>query len=100
MGLADGVRLFDMKNIEALERTNWEYIKARGKRRFVRQEILFTTLLGFGVTLIVQLVDHGTRAFSLRETITLGLMVLPIWLLGGYLSAVWKWRGFEKKYSV
>ena len=36
---------------------------------------------------------------SFRESIVPALVVLPIFLLGGYLTAVWQWQDFEKKYS-
>ena len=35
---------------------------------------------------------------NFRGRIVPALVVLPIFLLGGYLTAVWQWRDFEKKY--
>lgn len=38
------------------------------------------------------------RSNSLRFVASLAIVTLPVFLLGGYLSAKWKWSDFEKKY--
>jgi hypothetical protein len=35
---------------------------------------------------------------SLRLIVSSGLIMLPVFLLGGYLTGRWRWDDFEKKY--
>ena len=52
-------------------------------------------VFGFVVLLGLALSDSS---HSFRESVVPSLFMLPIFLLGGYLTAVWQWQDFEKKY--
>jgi hypothetical protein len=77
-----------------LERLSWELTKTRGKRDFVRREMVGSLILWLGLVLAFLLFD---RPFS-RATLFAWLAVLPIILLDGYLNAGWKWKDMEKKF--
>jgi len=61
----------------------------------VRRRIVGSLVLGSVVLLGIALSDSS---HSLGETVVPSLLMLPIFLLGGYLAAVWQWHDFEKKY--
>jgi hypothetical protein len=52
-------------------------------------------VLGSVVLLGIALSDSS---HSLRESAIPSLLMLPIFLVGGYLAALWQWQNFEKKY--
>jgi hypothetical protein len=71
--------------------------KGAGKKRFVGREATGSILIWFIVLPAVEVfVDHG-RLFSLHF-LNIWLIMLPIFLLGGYLNGSWKWKDLEKKY--
>ena len=85
-----------MLSISRIERTQWLELKAAGKARFVRRGMVGNLVFGFVVLLGLALFD-GSHSF--RENIVPSLVILPIFVLGGYLTAVWQWQDLEKKYS-
>jgi len=80
------------------ERRYWLAAKARGRTRFIwRDKVLESFVMWFFVTLGVALfVDQ--HPFSPRD-IFIYLIMLPIWLVSGYLNGVWKWKEMDKKYT-
>lgn len=91
-----GVSLFGMLSSSQIERKQWLEAKAAGKARFVRRGVVGSFANGLVVLLGLALFDPS---HSFRESIVPALVVLPIFLVGGYLTAVWQWQDFEKKYS-
>jgi hypothetical protein len=87
------------KEYNVLQRRSSELTKARGKARFIRRELLFNVVLWMVITFGTQLGEKRTQSLSLRGILLTSLMMLPVFLLGGYLAAIWKWKDFEKKYS-
>lgn len=84
-----------MLSTSQIERKQWLAAKAAGKARFVRRGIVGSLVSGLVVLLGLALFDPS---HSFRESIVPALVMLPIFLLGGYLTAVWQWQDFEKKY--
>lgn len=87
----------DYKKHNEAERAYWAHTKAQGKRRFIVREMVFNIILWVGITAVVGFTDRP-RTSSVQSVASLALVTLPIFLLGGYLSAKWKWSDFEKKY--
>jgi hypothetical protein len=71
--------------------------KARGKTRFIWREAA-ASILGWLIVLpsIHVFLDHK-HLFS-HEFVVIWLIMLPIFLLGGYLGGRWRWKQFERKY--
>ena len=84
-----------MLSSSQIERKQWLEAKAAGKARFVRRGVMGSLVIGLVVQLGLALFDPS---HVFREDIVPALIMLPLFLLGGYLTAVWQWRGFEKKY--
>jgi hypothetical protein len=84
-----------MLSSNQIERNHWFDLKAAGKARFVRREMLGSLVTGLCVLAVLELSDPS---HYFRESIVVFLVMLPIFLLGGYLTAVWQWQDFEKKY--
>jgi len=90
-----GDNLFGMLSSSQIERKQWAEAKAAGKSSFVRRGMLGSFVIGLVVLVGLALFD---RSHSFRESVAPSLVVLPIFLLGGYLTALWQWQDFEKKY--
>jgi len=84
-----------MLSSSQIERKQWLEAKAAGKARFVRRGILGSLVNGAVVLLGLALLDPS---HSFRDRIVPAFVVLPIFLLGGYLTSVWQWQDFEKKF--
>ncbi len=84
------------KNHASLERQYWLRIKARGKRRFIWREVLFSLLICVVVVVGVPALEGHPRSFSVQSAIL--AVMLPICLLGGYLTGRWRWKELEKRY--
>lgn len=66
---------------------------ARGKDAFIlRHGIIPTLVIGLVVVLGLQFLPERS---SLSASL---LLMLPIFLLGGYLEGRWKWADLKKKY--
>jgi hypothetical protein len=87
------------KSYASMEREHWLQTRTRGRSRFIWRQVLSTLLLGLIVVLGVEALRVRPHPFSLRSTILTSLLMLPIFLLGGYLTGRWKWQDLEKKYS-
>jgi hypothetical protein len=81
-------------------REEWLQSKTKGKKRFIWREMLWSLPLWLGIVVVVPALeayrDHSD--FSVRSTAFIALIMLPIFLLGAYLTAGWKWKDLEKKY--
>ena len=78
-----------------IEQKRWLEAKVTGKARFVRRGMVGSFVSGLVVVLGLALFNPS---HSLREGVAPALVLFPIFLLGGYLTAVWQWQDFEKKY--
>jgi hypothetical protein len=54
-------------------------------------------ILWVGITAVVDFTDRS-RLSSVWSVASNALVMLPVFLLGGYFSGKWKWSDFEKKY--
>ena len=79
------------------ERAYWAETRAQGKKRFMFREMVFNIILWLAITVIVGFTDRP-QPNTVRSVASLAIVTLPIFLLGGYLSAKWKWSDFEKKH--
>jgi len=86
------------KSYASLDRKYWLQTKAKGKRRFIWREVLFSLLICLVVVVGVPALEGHTRSFSVQSAILTVAVMLPICLLGGYLTGSWKWKELEKKY--
>ena len=82
--------------IADLERKSWLETKSRGMGRFIRARILVATGTGLVVLLGMDLL--GKTGLHLHSNLLIGLVMLPIFVLGGYLQGKWEWQDLEKKY--
>ena len=83
--------------ISQSERRYWQETKAAGKGRFVRRGVLGSLVTGLVILLGLALRFAYLRTLQTTDLLAF-LIVLPIFLLGGYLTTVWQWQDFEKKY--
>jgi len=88
----------DYKKYNEAEREYWAQTRPQVKRRFILREMIFNITLWPGITVVVGFTDHP-RPFSLWSLALTAIVMLPVLLLGGYLSGQWKWSDFDKKYS-
>ena len=87
----------DYKKYNEAERAYWSQTKVQGKGRFILREMVSNIILWLGVTAVVSFTDSH-RFSSVWSVASTALVMLPVFLLGGYLSGRWKWSDFEKKY--
>jgi fumarate reductase subunit C len=85
------------KKYNEAEREYWAQAKAQGKRQFILREIVFNIILWLAITVAIGFTDRSGSA-SVWSVAFTAIVLLPICLLGGYLSGRWKWSDFEKKY--
>jgi hypothetical protein len=85
-----------MLSSSQIERKRWLEAKRIGKARFVRRGIVGSLVCGLVVLLGLVLLDSS---HSFRQSIVPAAVMFPIFLLGGYLTALWQWQDFERKYS-
>ena len=85
----------DYKKRNEAERAHWADTKAQGNRRFILREILFNIILWLGIAIVLPFTDRPRPWQSLALT---SIIILPIFLLGGYLTGKWKWSDFEREY--
>ena len=80
-----------------VQRKDWLAAKARGKTRFIWREAIGSILIWLVVLPALHVLEyHGHLFFP--QFLVIWLMMLPICLLGGYLTGRWRWKDFEKKY--
>ena len=85
----------DYKKYNEAERLYWAQTREQGKRRFILREMVLNIILWLGITVVLGFTE---RPASVQSIASLAIIMLPVFLLGGYLSAKWKWSDFEKKY--
>ena len=66
-----------------------------GRSRFIRGRLLqgFVTWLAWSALMFL----FKVYLFSWHEVVTLSLILLPIWMLGAYLSGRWRWNDLVKR---
>ena len=87
------------KSYNEAKRKYWLQTKAQGKNRFIWRAVLGHILTWFVVVLVVEVFGDHRQSFSVRSSMLPGLIMLPIFLLGGFLNGHWQWKDFEKKYT-
>jgi hypothetical protein len=83
--------------INEAQRKYWLDAKARGKTRFILRESMVNILIWLVVLPAVEVFGNHEHLFSLRFLV-IWLVMLPIFLLGGYLTGSWRWKELERKY--
>jgi hypothetical protein len=86
-----------MSKANQIEQEHWQATKAAGKGRFVRRGVLGSFVNGLVILLALALLDRSP-SHSLKADVLISLIMLPIFLLGGYLTAHWQWQDLQKKY--
>jgi membrane protein DedA with SNARE-associated domain len=87
-----------LRSYASAERKYWPQTKRRGKNRFIWREVLGGLLIWLIVIPVVEMLGERPHSFSVASTVLIGLITLPISLLGGYLAGIWRWKDREKKY--
>lgn len=86
-----------MSKTSQIEQRYWLETKAAGKRRFVRRGMLASLVEGIVILLALAFLDRSP-SHSMKTDFLTSLIVLVIFLLGGYLTANWQWQDLQKKY--
>ena len=60
--------------------------------------MLASLVNGVIVLFCLAVLDHTSSHFLKTDFLT-SLIMLPIFLLGGYLTTHWQWQDLQKKYS-
>jgi hypothetical protein len=81
-----------------IERKQWLEAKAAGRNRFIWRQMLYVLVFGLILMPILDLLAFKTNPLS-AQNVVINLILLPVFLLGGYLEGKWRWQDFEKKYS-
>jgi hypothetical protein len=92
------LKTYSQARINEAEKKYWRDAKARGKTRFILRQAIGSILIWLIVVPAVQVFANHGPVFS-RQFVAIWLILLPIFLLGGYLEGRWKWKDFEKKYA-
>ena len=82
------------------QRTYWQQVRARGKKRFV----LRTGFIGWGGTMFfvmtaMELLSKPRFPRGLVDyigDITINLLICP---LGGFVWGIWAWHSYEKRFG-
>ena len=86
-----------MSKASQIEQKYWQETKAAGKGRFVKREMLGTLVNGVIFLFVLALLDRSPLDSLKTDFLTLPIL-LPIFLLGAYLTAHWQWQDLQKKY--
>ena len=84
-----------MLSSSQIGRKQWHAAKAAGKTQFLVRGVVGSLATGLIILLGLALLE---RTQTVRQGIVLALVMLPIFVVGGYLTASWQWQDFEKKY--
>ena len=88
---------YSQAQINGAHRKYWLDAKARGKARSIWREATGSILTWLIVLPAVEVLGNHGHLCSL-QFVVIWLTMLPIFLLGGYLTGSWRWKDFEKKY--
>ena len=80
-----------------LERQSWLVTKAAGRNRFIWRQMLYSLVFCLILMPAIDLLSFKTNPLSMQNVV-IDLILLPVFLLGGYLEGKWRWQDFEKKY--
>jgi hypothetical protein len=69
-----------------------------GRDRFIWRQMFYVLVFGLILIPILDLLAFKTNPLS-TQNVVIDLILLPVFLLGGYLEGKWRWQDFEKKYS-
>ena len=84
--------MLDQYKVRQLEERYQEETIAGGKTRFVRREVSSSVVLFTAVLTLLYFVNGRTES-----SLFASLCVFPVGVLGGYLSALWKWQDINKR---
>lgn len=79
------------------EKQYWFQAKAAGRNRFIRREVLENLLFWLISITALDLFVFRNRPFS-TQSVLIDLIMLPVFLLEGFLRGKWRWRDLDKKY--
>lgn len=82
---------YSQAQMNETQRKYWLDAKARGKTRFIWREAIGSILIWLIVLPAVQVFANHGHFFSL-QFVVIWFIMLPIFLLGGYLTGSWKWK--------
>ena len=85
-------------NPHSAERLEWEYAQqaiANGRARFIRRELVGQLVMFVALMIGLYALDALHR--EARNTFFAVAILLPVWILGGYLQAIWKWKDILRK---
>jgi hypothetical protein len=89
--------MFNQARINDLQRKYWLDAQARGQNPVHLAGGDRSILIWLIVLPAVQLSEDHGHLFS-PQFLVISLVMLPIFLPGGYLTGNWKWKDLEKKY--
>jgi hypothetical protein len=80
------------------ERQYWLQVKPGGRSRFILRKLLWSLPVWLTWTPLMALIGFKSQPFSVGKIISIGLVGLPLWLLGGYLNGMWRWKELDKRF--
>ncbi len=83
----------------ALMREHWLRTKELGRARFIRRMMVESFVFWLIICPAADLLGDHSRS-TLQTIVLANLVMLPIFVLGGYLNGRWKWTDLEKKYPT
>jgi bacteriorhodopsin len=91
------IRRYSPAEVNALQREHWLKTRANGKSRFIWRQAAGNTVTTLLVLVVVEFLADRPVVW---QTVWFSLVImLPILMLGAYLTAKWTWQDFEKKYG-
>jgi hypothetical protein len=83
--------------INQAQRKNWLVRKARGKTKFIWREAIPSILIWLIALPAAHVFEYHGHLLS-AQFLAAWFIMLPIFVLGGYLTGSWRWKDFERKY--
>jgi hypothetical protein len=84
------------QKIEQLQREALRQVVADGKAKFVRSELIWSFAFFVGLMIVLHFADRNLT--SGRSGLIAMTVTFPISVLGGYLHAIWKWKGITDRH--
>ena|SRR5579863_2466339 len=86
------------RGVARRESEAWLYTRARGKKRFILGQMLSTGVTVLLTAIAIDWLNRQGTSHSVRSTVFSLVILLPIALLGGYLTGNWKWKDLERRF--
>lgn len=84
--------------IRLMEREYLRELKVKGKSHLLKQELLSNLVLWFVIMVGTGWVDSPHLKTLAHYFLFPGSVMLPIFLLYGYLNAGWRWKDLSRKF--